>query len=753
MAYHTLMIVESPNKAKTITKWLAKDGIKTVATFGHVRGLDVDKPREEVLNVEHGFKLKYKIPAKSKEHVKDLVGMAKNVDTIYLATDPDYEGEGISQSVIEILKQNKITPKKVYRVTYTEVTEKAVKDAIQHSIDTNRQVDMNKVAAQSARAALDYAVGFWISPILWKIFPSQGLSAGRVQSPSLRILAEREKEIKAFVPSTYWQINAFTEKDKIGFPTRLVRIGAETISKMSLNDSAYVEEHKKAIEALVDNKEKLVVTDIKTSKVSRKPKPPYTTSTLQMDAVRKLGWNATRTMQVAQRLFEGSEVHGHGFITYMRTDSVSLSEEALNAIYRYGTQFYPNDVLDHPKQYASKNKSAQEAHEAIRPTDITITPDSVKSKFSSDEFKLYELIWQRTLASQMKPAIFDSTQVNFNLGKQYGFRANGSVLVFSGYLSVYQEGEEIDGEKEENIRLPKINHGDKLPVLDLQVSEHQTKPPARFNEASLVKVLEEYGIGRPSTYATIPKTLQDRGYIIVEKNRISVTDMGIAVIDYLVDKFYTYVDYQFTSKMESDLDDIAQGKINREAMLFNFWNPFIENVKREETISIKHKGVIETTEEICPSCGQANLVKMLGKFGNYLKCPHQGCKYTRSLAPKKEPTELKYIEGKSCPQCGNKVAIRKGFKGREFGSCVGYPTCKYSCNADGSEIVRHQNVDTGVKCPKCKKHNLFVKNGRFGKMVACNGFNGKPKCSNIVKKEDLPKVLGKTEEEIEALLK
>lgn len=753
MAYHTLMIVESPNKAKTITKWVAKDGVRVMATFGHIRVLDTDKPREEVLNVEHGFKLKYKISPKSKDHVKEMVSIAKNVDTIILATDPDYEGEGISQAVVDVLKQNKVNPKNIYRVTYTEVTEKAVRDAIKQSIDNKRGIDNNKVAAQSARQALDYAVGFWISPILWKIFPSQGLSAGRVQSPSLRILATREKEIREFVPSTYWQVNAFTEKDNIGFATRLVRIGSDTISKMSLNDLDYVEKHKKALEELVANKEKLHVTDVKTSKVSRKPKPPYTTSTLQMDAVRKLGWNATRTMQVAQRLFEGSEVHGHGFITYMRTDSVSLSEEALNSIYRYGTQFYPNDVLDHPKQYASKNKSAQEAHEAIRPTDITITPDSVKAKFTPDEFKLYELIWQRTLASQMKPAIFDSTQVNLTFSKNYGFRANGSVLVFPGYLSVYQEGEEIDGEKDDNVRLPRLNAGDKLTVNEIQVSEHQTKPPARYNEASLVKVLEEYGIGRPSTYATIPKTLQDRGYITVEKNRITVTDMGIAVIDYLVDKFHTYVDYKFTSNMEADLDNIAQGHINREAMLFNFWNPFIENVKREETISIKHKGVIETTEEICPSCGQSNLVKMLGKFGNYLKCTHQGCKYTRSLAPKKEASEVKYIEGKSCPQCGSKIAIRKGFKGREFGSCTGYPNCKYSCNADGSEIVRHQNVNTGVKCPKCKKHYLSVRMGRFGKMVSCDGFTAKPKCSNIIRKEDLPKVLGKTEAEVEVLLK
>ena len=502
------MIVESPNKVKAITKYLGNRNIKVIGCLGHVTALNTEMKNAGAVDTEHGFKMHFVLNPKNSKNTKEIIRLAKNANIIYIATDPDRSGAHIGYHLQDLISKS-CKGKEFRRVTYTEITNRAINNAI----DNYSTLNMSEVESDFARAALDYLVGFHVSPILWKrLYP--GLSAGRVQSPALRMLAQREIEIKNFKPTLYWQILIDTEKDNIQFPVRLVSIKGEKVAKDSLTDKSYVEEHKSILENLV-KKEKLVVSNIKSSKASRKPKAPYSTSTLQMDGVRKLGWSTKRVMDTAQKLFEGSG--DHGYITYHRTDSVNLAEDALMEIHSYAKTNYAKFAEDQPKRYQSKNKSAQEAHEAIRPTQISLTPDSLSSKLSSDEKKLYEMIWQRTLASQMKPALFDNTSVDFHLSNDYTFRANGSVLVFQGYLCIFQDAKEIDGKEDDDVDLPKLLQGDKLTPLNLQCNEHETKPPARFNEASLVKALEEYGIGRPSTYATIPKTLMIGAMLLLRK--------------------------------------------------------------------------------------------------------------------------------------------------------------------------------------------------------------------------------------------
>lgn len=735
-----LMIVESPNKVKAITKYLGNRNIKVIGCLGHVTALNTEMKNAGAVDTEHGFKMHFVLNPKNSKNTKEIIRLAKNANIIYIATDPDRSGAHIGYHLQDLISKS-CKGKEFRRVTYTEITNRAINNAI----DNYSTLNMSEVESDFARAALDYLVGFHVSPILWKrLYP--GLSAGRVQSPALRMLAQREIEIKNFKPTLYWQILIDTEKDNIQFPVRLVSIKGEKVAKDSLTDKSYVEEHKSILENLV-KKEKLVVSNIKSSKASRKPKAPYSTSTLQMDGVRKLGWSTKRVMDTAQKLFEGSG--DHGYITYHRTDSVNLAEDALMEIHSYAKTNYAKFAEDQPKRYQSKNKSAQEAHEAIRPTQISLTPDSLSSKLSSDEKKLYEMIWQRTLASQMKPALFDNTSVDFHLSNDYTFRANGSVLVFQGYLCIFQDAKEIDGKEDDDVDLPKLLQGDKLTPLNLQCNEHETKPPARFNEASLVKALEEYGIGRPSTYATIPKTLNDRGYVTIEKNRFTVTDVGLEVADYLSRHFTEYVDYGFTANLETQLDNIASGKENWVAVMYQFWKPFKALVDKEKA-EAKGGGIIEESTELCSKCGGKTVVK-LGRYGKYLDCISCGNKTSLSTKEKKEKEYLDF----PCKKCGGKMVKISGFKGRFFAGCENYHgkekgSCDYKCNIDGTEIEKKPDaISTGVKCDQCKKNDLVVKTGRFGKMVACSGF---PKCRRIVKKEEYESVLGKNLDKVLKLL-
>ena len=707
----TLMIVESPSKAKTIGKYLYKDGIKVTASRGHVRELNKDEYKEKAIDVDNGFKAHYVLSPKNKENTNNLLRLAEKVDVVYLATDPDREGESISWHLMELIRRkNKNCQFK--RVTYNEVNESAIRKAIANATELN----MDMVHAQFVRSGIDFLFGFYASPILWKAIRS-GLSAGRVQSPALRVLTEREKEIAAFVPTTYWSISLLAEKDNIQFPVRLSRIGNNKVDKQSITDKEFKDKHLAKLNDLVNSKERLVVKDISTSKVSRKPKAPYITSTMQMDAVRKLGWSSSRTMTAAQALFEGSSGE-HGFITYHRTDSPVLSQEALSSVYQYGKTHYPKAIAESPKQYHSKSQAAQEAHECIRPTDISHTPESLKEVLKGDEYKLYEMIWQRTLASQMKPAIFDSTRITFDFSKDYSFRANGSVLVFKGFLGVYQEGDEIDGEKDDDVRLPVIHNQDKLsPVSPPGVvcEEKQTKPPARYNEASLVKVLEDYGIGRPSTYATIPKTLKDRGYITVDRNRITVTEMGISVSDFISSHFPEYVDYQYTSRLEEKMDDVSSGKMNWVVMLNQFWGPFKDLVDK---ISLELKGkskAVETTE-VCPNCGKHNLRERMGRRGPFLYCPNRSCGFTKS--PGADNRNLpEYLEGFSCKKCGGRMVIIDTQYGKiskcehnlgRNGDGSRRGTCDYFARADGSEIKEGPKIVFG-NCWKCKESQIVCR--------------------------------------------
>lgn len=746
-----VMIVESPHKAKTISGYLRNEGIRVMASMGHVRGLDTSIKNHGAIEVDNGFRQHFILNQQNIKNTKEILSVCKTADIVYLATDLDTQGESIAWHLKELIsKDNKKC--EFRRVTYNEVTQQAVKDAIKNYSTLN----MNKVESQFALQALDYLVGFNLSPLLWKVV-RRGLSAGRVQSPSLRLIVEREKEIKLFVPIVYWQMILTATKDNINFPAKLISINGKSLGKLSLSEKESTREEvdkiKQSIQALVDKGEKLHVTEIKRSKTSSKPKAPYTTSTLQTDAVRKLNWSTTKVMTVAQKLFEGNGGE-HGYITYHRTDSVALSDEALKMIFDYGNQHYKEYMQDKPVVYVNRSKNAQEAHEAIRPTYLSNSPEVLSKELSEDEYKLYKLIWERTMASQMKPALYDATQVNFLLGKRFGFRSTGSILVFKGYLSVYQEGIDVDSEKEENARLPNITNGDKVEIKEFNCIESQTKPPARYNEGTLVEELTRLGIGRPSTYATIIKTLQDRGYVRIENKRFILMDVGEVVVEYLMDKFYHYVDYDFTSNLNNKLDEIAEGKLNWKQVMYEFWNPFNELVQKHMKESVKGTGLLEELSEICPKCGQGNLVLMIGKYGKFKSCKRRKeCGFIESLTPK-QTKQAEVFEGKKCPECGGDLIVRTGFKGRKFLGCVNFSNkekpCKYSCNADGTERASSTAVDTGVKCPKCKKNNLFIRMARFGKMFSCSGF---PKCRNIVKKDDFAEMTGKTLVEVDEMLK
>ncbi len=567
-----LVIVESPAKGKTIEKYLGKD-YKVLASYGHVRDL---LSKTGAVDPDNGFAMKYEMIERNEKHVNAIVKALKKADSLLLATDPDREGEAISWHLVEYLKEKGLLKDKtVQRVVFHEITKTAVKEAIEHP----RELGHELINAQQARRALDHLVGFNLSPLLWKKI-SRGLSAGRVQSPALRMICEREKEIEAFIPQEYWTIAASLNKDAQDFQARLSVLNAEKVKQFTVTDEKTASAAKESLLAAANGF--LIANKVEKKQRKRNPTAPFTTSTLQQEASRKLGFTAQRTMRTAQQLYEGVDVgEGQvGLITYMRTDSITLSQDCLDELRqlipdRYGNDYLPETI----NVYKNKSKNAQEAHEAIRPSSTRHIPEEIRAKLSEDQYKLYNLIWKRTVASQMIHATIDQVGVDLGCGEGNVFRANGSTVRFDGFMKVYRE--DVDDKKnaeDDNKMLPDITEGDKISLLDILADQHFTEPPPRFSEASLVKTLEEHGIGRPSTYASIISTLQSRKYVEIESRRFFPTDTGRVVSQFLTDSFTKYVDYDFTAELEDKLDAVSRGESDWVDVLQDFWSPFINDV-------------------------------------------------------------------------------------------------------------------------------------------------------------------------------
>ncbi|MGZ5064182.1 MAG: type I DNA topoisomerase [Usitatibacter sp.] len=619
-----LLIVESPSKAKTLKKYLGKD-YEILASYGHVRDL---VPKTGAVDPDDDFKMKYELIERNTKHVDAIAKAVKGSQNVLLATDPDREGEAIAWHLSEILKSRKLLKdKSLKRVVFYEITEGAVKDAVKHP----RAISMELVNAQQARRALDYLVGFNLSPLLWKKI-RRGLSAGRVQSPALRLIVERELEIEAFKTQEYWSIHFDSEKNKVAFSAKLSHFNGEKLEQFSVGNAGREEEIRKFLEA--HGKGLAKVKEVEKKRRLRSPAAPFTTSTLQQEAVRKLGFSTDRAMKVAQSLYEGVAVGKDvtGLITYMRTDSVTLSKEAVTEMRGFITKNYGPDYLPKaPIVYRSQSKNAQEAHEAIRPTSIARTPESVAKYLNDEQRKLYEMIWKRAIASQMTPAQFDTVAVDFTVGGEGNvFRATGQTMVFPGFFAVYHEDQD-DAVEEEDKRLPAFDKGDTVRIQKLYGEQHFTQPPPRFSEASLVKALEQYGIGRPSTYASIISTLVNREYVTLDKKRFMPTDVGRVVNKFLTEHFAHWVDYAFTAKLEDELDDISNGKDEWVPVLARFWKDFSAQIVEKE--SVNRKDVTqEILEEICPKCGKHQLTNRLGRRGRFIGCAgYPECDYTRNV--------------------------------------------------------------------------------------------------------------------------
>ncbi|MBR1605266.1 MAG: type I DNA topoisomerase [Alphaproteobacteria bacterium] len=626
-----LVIVESPAKAKTINKYLGND-YKVLASFGHIRDLP---SKDGSVNPDENFAMKWELSTGGKKRLNDIIAALKECDTIILASDPDREGEAIAWHILEELTaRKKIKDKKIERVVFHEITKSAITEAIKNP----RQIDNDLVSAYMARRALDYLVGFTLSPVLWRKLPGSK-SAGRVQSVALRLICERETEIEKFKSEEYWTVDAdLITKTQATIRTHLINLDGKKLEKFDLNSEAKANEAKAKIEA-----QNFHISNIERKKANRYPAPPFTTSTLQQEAARKLRFSAKKTMQIAQKLYEA------GHITYMRTDAVNLSKEAIDAsraaILKYfGEAYLPKSA----KEYKNKSKNAQEAHEAIRPAHIEDTPKKLENKLDAEAHKLYELIWKRTIACQMNPAVMDKVAIDAESDdKQILLRANGQVIAFDGFLKLYVESTDDSDEDDENRILPNVETGEKVDKGQIIPEQHFTTPPPRFTEASLVKKLEELGIGRPSTYASIIAVLQERKYVRVEKLRFIPEDRGRIVTVFLENWFKKYVEYDFTAQLEEYLDNVSAGEMDWKKLLGGFWVKFVKNIEAVAPLQVSE--VIEKIDEVlshhlfppredgsdprvCPECGKGRLSIKLGKFGAFLGCSnYPECKYTKPL--------------------------------------------------------------------------------------------------------------------------
>ncbi len=715
-----LIIVESPAKIKTILKFLDKD-YDIVSSYGHIRAL----PRKNgSVDVDNDFAPVYQILPEKKKVISGIKKRLKGVEIIYLATDMDREGEAIAWHLSETLE---LAKKKVEikRITFNEITKKAVTQALQNP----RDISANLVDAQKARVILDYLVGFNLSPFLWKKVRG-GLSAGRVQSVALKLICDRESEINAFDTQEYWSITSelyLNDKKRDMFNAALTKIDNKKIDKLFIKD-------KEQSDSLLEDIEKgeFVVSCVAEKKVKRNPTPPFITSTLQQGASTRLGFRTRKTMMVAQRLYEGVDIKGESvaLITYMRTDSVRLADDAIKDITdvikkRYGDEYV---VKGGVRVFKRKVKNAQEAHEAIRPTDAGKTPESLKKFLKPDEFNLYKLIWQRAVASQMAPAEFKNVSadmlVSGNTKKKYIFHATGSTMLFDGFLKVFSS----DTGGGDLTLLPPLKKGQKLNLAKLTPEQHFTQPPPRYSEATLVKTLEEHGIGRPSTYASIIHTLLLKKYVIFQNKRFKPEDVGVVVSKLLSEHFSKYVDYGFTASLEEELDDVAKGKKKWQPLLKQFWEPFIAQLKQKEADVKRSDVTSEDTDEKCPECS-ANLKIRLGRAGKFYGCSSfPDCRYTRPLDGDVSAAEPETTD-EVCEKCGEPMAVKVGRYGKFLG-CSGYPKCK-----NIQSLVKAEK--TGVKCPGCKKGELTKKvSRRFKKtFYACDKY---PKCRYVLNFKPVP---------------
>lgn len=722
MAKKNLVIVESPAKAKTIGKYLGKD-YAVLASYGHVRDL---LPKKGSVDPDSNFKLSYNAIEKNEKHFNKIAKSMEKIDNLLLATDPDREGEAISWHIIELLKeQSLLKDKNVQRVIFHEIT----KNAIQSAINNPREISMDLVNAQQARRALDYLVGFNLSPLLWKKV-RRGLSAGRVQSPALRMIVEREAEINAFKSQEYWTIESDLTHKRKNFKAKLSILKGEKLKQFSITTEKAAQAAQKSLTKLADGQ--LVVEKITKKQRKRNPAAPFITSTLQQEAARKLGFGAQRTMRIAQQLYEGIDTGNgaEGLITYMRTDSVNLAKEAVEEIREYIQSQYGKDHLPKDaKVYKTKSKNAQEAHEAIRPTSVTRSPDSIKDALSKDQFKLYELIWKRAVACQMIHATIDTVAVDLTCGKDNTFHATGSTIAKPGFMAVYLEGSDDDKEQEDQKEkiLPPLQEGDKVKLQEIRAEQHFTEPPPRYTEASLVKALEEHDIGRPSTYASIISTLQNREYVTLDKKRFTPTDVGTIVARFLTDYFNQYVDYDFTAGLEDQLDAIARGEKKWIPLLEEFWKPFITLIDKIEQSVDRSDVTHEKMDEKCPNCDKQLSIR-LGRHGRFIGCDgYPDCDYTRNLEDSESNAEEPETIDKQCPKCSNPLVIKAGRYGKFIG-CSGYPDCKHMEPLEKPK-------DTEVTCPECKKGNILQRKSRRGKIFySCANY---PKCKYAIWNEPI----------------
>lgn len=707
-----VVIVESPAKAITIKKYLGKD-FTVLASYGHLRDLI---PKAGAVDPEHNFSMSYAIIEKNAKYVTEISQALKTADAIYLATDPDREGEAIAWHICELMREKKALKKQpVYRIVFHEITKSSIVEAVANP----RGIAMDLVDAQQTRRALDYLVGFNLSPLLWKKI-CYGLSAGRVQSPALRMIVECEAEIRKFVTQEYWTIIADCLFKKQNFVTKLIEYQGKKLTQFSISDAEQAGIIEKILLKLAAGK--LVISKVEKKQRVRNPAAPFITSTLQQEASLKLGFSAKRTMRIAQKLYE------EGYITYMRTDSVNLAKEAIAEIRetiknRFGAENLPQES----RIYKTKSKNAQEAHEAIRPTSCKSFPEILAKDLNQDQIKLYSLIWQRTVACQMISATLDTVAVDLSCGEGNIFRSNGSVITKPGFIVVYREdSDDVVFDNNEKL-LPPLRVGDIADLINIRGEQHFTEPPPRYSEASLVRTLEEYGIGRPSTYASIIETLLVRKYVILENRRFKPTDIGEVVNDFLTKYFMKYVDYEFTAHLEDELDEIACGKNSFLHLMQEFWQPFKSlidviavNVKREDITQ-------EVLEDKCPKCGKV-LILRLGRKGRFIGCSgYPECDYTANIDNESNIVEIEVVPNRICPECNSPLQIKVGRYGKFIG-CSNYPKCKL---IEPLEKL----LDTEVKCPVCKGGSMLKRKSRFNKyFYSCSQY---PKCKYAVWNEPL----------------
>ncbi|HLK49010.1 MAG TPA: type I DNA topoisomerase [Bryobacteraceae bacterium] len=718
-----LVIVESPTKAKTINKYLGKQYV-VKASLGHIK----DLPKKDLaVDVEKSFRPHYEVIEGKKKLINELKQTAKKVESVYLAADPDREGEAICFHLQEEL-QDKKNGARIYRVMFNEITKKA----IQQAFEKPGKVNVHLVDAQQARRVLDRLVGYKISPLLWDKV-RRGLSAGRVQTVALRLIVEREREIRAFVAKEYWTIDTeLAAKKPPQLTARLARINDQPaeIGSQQASDEVVTQ---------LDGAD-YIVRSVGTREKKRHPVAPFITSTLQQESSRKLRFSVKRTMMLAQRLYEGIEVGKEGavgLITYMRTDSTRVSDDALRDVRdlvkeRYGKEFLPESA----NVYKTK-KDAQDAHEAIRPTSMAYTPEVVEKYLAEDEMKLYRLIWNRFVASQMMPALFDQTTIDVGAkgknGTDYLFRATGSVLKFEGFLKVYQEGKDTSDEEDEELkhRLPAVAEGEVLRFRSIKPEQHFTEPPPRYNEATLVKKLESDGVGRPSTYASILSTIQEREYVKKEGGRFFPTELGMVVTDLLLESFDDIFDVKYTARMEEELDEIEEGKLDWREAMADFYGKFEKDLKHAEKHMTDIKRMEKPIDETCPKCGKGLVIKW-GKHGSFIACTgYPECTYTRELTvdlPDVDKVDLsEQGDEEYCENCGRPMVLKKGRFGT-FYACTGYPDCKTTKPIGGPQKKPDQPLDE--KCPQCGS-NLVLKTGRYGEFTACSNY---PTCKYVKQK-------------------